>query len=106
MSLIEETIDGTLQPDGTLALDRAPQLPAGRVRVVVQVAVATSSRPRGLADTIAEIKVSQQARGFLGRTAAELQADEDARQADELDYERQMEAVWSQSRSGAPKSTP
>jgi hypothetical protein len=38
MSLTQDTIDGTLHGDGTLTLDREPHLPAGRVRVVIQVA--------------------------------------------------------------------
>jgi hypothetical protein len=106
MSLTEETIDGTLQADGTLALDHAPQLPPGRVRVIVQVAAAPLARQRGLADTIADIRASQQARGFQGQTAAEMQADEAARQADEDEYERQMQTLWSQTRSGPPKRNP
>jgi hypothetical protein len=38
MSLAEEVLEGTLRPDGTLELDREPQLPAGRVRVTIRVA--------------------------------------------------------------------
>jgi hypothetical protein len=33
MSRTEEILEGTLNPDGTLALDHEPQLPAGRVRM-------------------------------------------------------------------------
>jgi hypothetical protein len=36
MSLSEVVIEGTLKPDGTLELDRKPNLPAGRVQVIVQ----------------------------------------------------------------------
>ncbi len=36
MSLHEITIEGTIQPDGTLQLDSQPSLPPGRVRMVVQ----------------------------------------------------------------------
>jgi hypothetical protein len=35
MSLSEVVIEGTLKPDGTLELDQKPNLPAGRVQVVV-----------------------------------------------------------------------
>jgi hypothetical protein len=38
MSLSEEVVDGTLRPDGTLALDREPHLPPGRVRIIIQAA--------------------------------------------------------------------
>jgi hypothetical protein len=104
MSLTEETIEGTLRPDGSLALDHDPHLPPGRVRVVIQVAAPT--RRRGLADAIADIRASQQARGFQGRTPAEMQADEAARQDEEDDYERQMQTLWSQTRSGPPTGKP
>lgn len=36
MSLIETVIEGTLRPDGTLELDEKPNLPAGRVKVVLR----------------------------------------------------------------------
>ena len=36
MSLIETVIKGTLKPDGTLELDAKPNLPAGRVKVVLR----------------------------------------------------------------------
>jgi hypothetical protein len=36
MSLTETVIEGTLQPDGTLVLDGKPNLPAGRVTVVLR----------------------------------------------------------------------
>ena len=36
MSLSEVMIEGTLKPDGTLELDQKPNLPAGRVTVVLR----------------------------------------------------------------------
>jgi len=36
MSLSEVIIEGTLKPDGTLELDQKPNLPAGRVTVVLR----------------------------------------------------------------------
>jgi len=36
MSLSEVVVEGTLKPDGTLELDRKPNLPPGRVQVIVQ----------------------------------------------------------------------
>lgn len=36
MSLIETTLQGTLQPDGTLVLDAKPNLSPGRVTVVLR----------------------------------------------------------------------
>src|SRR5438309_1850167 len=36
MSLTETVIEGTLKPDGTLELDEKPNLPPGRVKVVLR----------------------------------------------------------------------
>jgi hypothetical protein len=36
MSLTERVIEGTIQPDGTLVLDEKPNLPPGRVKVVLR----------------------------------------------------------------------
>lgn len=36
MNPIEATVQGTLQPDGTLVLDTNPELPPGRVTVVLR----------------------------------------------------------------------
>lgn len=36
MNPIEATVQGTLQPDGTLVLDSKPELPPGRVTVVLR----------------------------------------------------------------------
>jgi hypothetical protein len=36
MSLTETVIEGTLKPDGTLELDQKPNLPPGRVTVVLR----------------------------------------------------------------------
>ena len=36
MNSIEATVQGTLQPDGTLVLDTNPELPPGRVTVLRQ----------------------------------------------------------------------
>lgn len=36
MSLTETVVEGTIQPDGTLVLDKKPSLPAGRVTVVLR----------------------------------------------------------------------
>ena len=36
MNAIETTVEGTLQPDGSLVLDSKPNLPPGRVTVVLR----------------------------------------------------------------------
>src|SRR3954467_8741966 len=88
MNVIEETIDATLDFNGQLRLSHPPRLPPGPVRVTIRVAAPVGPR-RGMADVIQEIDADQRSRGFQGRTAAELQAEEEARQAedDERDHE-------------------
>ena len=100
MTLSEEVVDGTLNPDGTLALDHEPALPPGRVRVIIQAAPTVPSR--GLANVIAEISADQQARGYSGRSATEMQADEAARAAEDDEYEQRMQGIRSQTTSGSP----
>lgn len=92
MNLIEETIDATLEPNGVLNLKHQPSLPPGPVRVTIRVT--TPVRPRrGLADAIREIHADQVARGFNGRTAAELQADEEACQAEDDERDCEQDAA-------------
>jgi hypothetical protein len=78
MSLTEVVIEGTLKPDGTLELDQKPNLPAGRVTVVLRQESAVKS-PRPLDDAffqmMEKIWAGQKARGFLPRTVEEVEAE-------------------------------
>jgi hypothetical protein len=74
MSLDQVVIEGTLKPDGTLELDQKPSLPPRRVTVMLQPAPANPPTQRKLADVIDEIQRDQQARGFQGRSAEEIEA--------------------------------
>lgn len=89
-------IQGTLQQDGSLKLDQPPNLPPGPVVVTVQPVAAPTTR--GLADVIDEIHRGQQARGFQGRSAKEIEA---VRQEGEAEYEERMKAIRSQTNSGS-----
>jgi len=97
MSLIE-TVEGTLKPDGTLELDQIPNLSPGRVVVTLQPVPAGSTRKRGLADVIDQIHREQRGRGFMGRSAEEIEAG--LREGEE-EYERKMEVLRSQTMSGS-----
>ena len=92
MSLLEETMDATLDSNGQLRLSNESQLPPGPVRVTIRVTEAHGPK-RGLADVIREIAAEQRARGFPGRSAVELCAeDEDAERDQELDAARRRVA--------------
>src|SRR5438046_2518613 len=97
MSLIPVVVEGTLKPDGTLELDQKPSLSPGRVTVMLQPVQATQSHGRGLAQVIDEIRQDQQARGFQGRSADEIEAG--LREGDD-DYEKKMQELRSQTSDG------
>src|ERR1700722_6966771 len=92
MNVIEETIEATLGSNGQLRLTHQPSLPPGPVRVTIRAAAAAGPQ-RGMADVIQEIDADQRSRGFHGRTAAELQAEEEARQAEDDERDREQDAA-------------
>lgn len=98
MSLSENVIEGTLKPDGTLELDQKPSLSPGRVTVILQPSHAKTPGQRGLADVIDEIHKGQQARGFQGRSAKEI---EEGLREGEDEYESRMRALQSQTKPGS-----
>ena len=101
MSVTEETIHATLNANGQLSLARSPQLPAGPVSVTIRLLPAPRTR-RGLADAIREIAGEQRARGYPGRSAAELSADENARLLEDADRDRELEAARRAHGPGGP----
>jgi len=101
MNVIEETIEATLDSNGQLRLTHQPRLPPGPVRVTIRVAAPVGPR-RGMADVIQEIDTDQRLRGFHGRTAAELQAEEEARQAEDDERDREQEAARHVASPGGP----
>jgi hypothetical protein len=101
VSFLEETIDATLDSSGQLHLSHVPGLPPGPVRVTIRPAGAPTPRRR-LADVIDQIAADQRARGFPGRTAAEIQADEDARLAEDEERDRELDAARGATPSGGP----
>ena len=92
MNIIEETIEATLDSNAQLRLARLPRLPPGPVRVTIRVAAAVGPR-RGLADVIREIAAEQRSRGFPGRSAADLRAEDDARSAEDAERDRELDAA-------------
>lgn len=94
MSLSETVIEGTLQPDGTLVLDTKPSLSPGRVLVTVKPLGSSSTGRRGLVEVMDDIRRSQRARGYQGRTPREMQTAEKTRHEEEEEYERRCEQLW------------
>src|SRR5438046_6181936 len=104
MNGIEETIEATVGVNGQLQLSQQPRLPPGPVRVTIRVAAAGPQR--GLADVIREIAAEQRSRGFPGRSAVDLRAEDDARLAEDAERDRLRSAAsrdWGRSsRSSGP----
>src|SRR5437016_13892878 len=92
MNVIEETIEGTLDSNGQLRLTHQPRLPPGPVRVTIRVAPAVGPQ-RGLADVIREIAAEQRSRGFPGRSAEDLGAEDDARLAEDAERDQELDAA-------------
>jgi hypothetical protein len=78
MSLTETVIEGTLKPDGTLELDEKPNLPPGRVKVVLRQ-MAEPNPPQPLGDDffqmMEEIWAGQKARGHVPPKVEEVEAE-------------------------------
>lgn len=92
MHSMQETIGAVLGSDGQLILTHHPSLPPGPVEVTIRIAAPAGGR-RGLADVIREIAAGQRARGFPGRSAEQLRAEEEARQAEDADRDRELTAA-------------
>jgi len=92
MNVIEETIEATLDSTGQLQLTHQPRLPPGPVRVTIRVAAAVGPK-RGLADVIREIRADQVARGFHGLTTEQLRQREAEIEAENDEYDREMERL-------------
>ena len=92
MNVIEETIEATLDSNAELRLSRPPRLPPGPVQVTIRVAAAVGPR-RGLAEVVREIAAEQRCRGFPGRSAADLRAEEDACLAEDAGRDAELDAA-------------
>ncbi len=99
MNVIEETIEATLDSNGQLRLAQQPRLPPGPVRVTI-CAVAPVAPERGLSDVIPEIAAEQRSRGFPGRSAEELRAEDAERLAEDAERDRELVAARGGTLSG------
>lgn len=81
-------IDGTPRPDGTLVLDKKPNLPPGPVRVVLESRAAPAPAAEGLLDFVARVQRESLARGHRFLSDEELAAWIDELRADDDRVER------------------
>ncbi|HEX3654882.1 MAG TPA: hypothetical protein VHV55_03700 [Pirellulales bacterium] len=92
MNVNEETIEAVLDPNGQLRLLSPPRLPPGPVQVTIRVAPAVGRR-RGLADVMQEIAAEQRSRGYAGRSATDLRAEDDAQLAEDAERAQELDAA-------------
>jgi hypothetical protein len=71
------------------------------VRVTIRAAAAVGPQ-RGLADVIREIAAEQRARGFPGRSAIDLRAEDDARLAEDAERDGELDAARRGASPGGP----
>jgi hypothetical protein len=74
MKEIQVEVQGTVQPDGTLVLDQKLQLPAGRVKVVVQPVYDSAPPQESLVEFVDRVRREAEARGHQYMTDEELHA--------------------------------
>jgi hypothetical protein len=101
MGEIQDTIEGMLDANGQLRLSRQPRLPPGPVRVTIRAAAAAGPQ-RSLADVVREIAAEQCSRGFPGRSAEELRAEEEAGLTEDAERDRELEAARRTPSPGRP----
>jgi hypothetical protein len=75
MSRTQIELEGTLQPDGTLVLDGKPELPPGRVQVVLRALPQSPRRPaESLVEFVHRVRRESEARGHRFMTGEEANA--------------------------------
>ena len=73
MNLTEITVEGTLKPDGTLELDQKPNLPPGRVTVVLRQD-AEAVTQEGWWPYMQRVRAEREAAGYHFMNEAEMEA--------------------------------
>jgi len=101
MKILEETIEATLDSNGGLQLTHLPRLPAGPVRVTIRASTASGPQ-RGLADVIREIQADQTARGFLGRSRADVAAEDESHLTEDAERDQELSDARRSAAPGGP----
>jgi len=82
-----------------LAVDAQAELVAVLSRRLAERVVSVRPR-RSLADVIREIAAEQRSRGFLGRSAADLRTEDDARLTEDAERDQELDAARRQTSAG------
>jgi hypothetical protein len=88
----EAVLEGMLHEDGSLHLDEKPNLPPGRVRVVVQ-SVPALPADDPFWDMMKSIWAAQKARGFIPRSAKEVEAERERTRDEWEEHSEEIERL-------------
>ncbi len=87
-------LHGRIQPDGTLHVEEKVNLPPGPVSVTVQAATALARKPT--LQVLEEIRADRAARGMVGRSAEEIDAEINAMRDEDEERMRGIESILQQ----------
>ena len=100
MSQIEITVQGTLNPDGTVQLDEKPNLSPGRVTVVLRQETAEPQAQEGWWPYLQRIRAEREATNYPFMNEAEMQAHLDWLRDDEDRIDRLHREIELEKRKG------
>lgn len=87
-------VHGQIRPDGTLQVEEKVNLPPGPVSVTVQPMTAATRKPT--LQVLQEIWADRTARGLVGRSAEEIDAEINAMRNDDEERMRGIESIQQQ----------
>jgi hypothetical protein len=94
------TVMGTLKPDGVLELDEKPNLPAGRVRVTLEVLAEPADPKEPCMARMESIWAGQRARGHVPRSTEEVEAERRALREEAEEEIRECERIHKEAEQG------
>jgi len=102
MSMSQVEVQGVLQTDGTLLLEERPNLPAGRVKVVIQTLCAETENLDPWT-ALEKIWAERKERGIQPRSAEEIDAEINAMRDEWEDHQLALERIQEESRRSREK---
>ncbi len=94
MSTQQVVIHGQIRPDGTLQVEEKVNLPPGPVNVTVEAAPAAARK--GTLQVLEEIWAEREARGMVGRSKEEIDAEINAMRDEDEERMREIEELGCQ----------
>ena len=93
MSTQQVVVHGRIRPDGTLQVEEKVNLPPGPVNITVEAAAAAR---KGTLQVLEEIWAEREARGIVGRSKEEIDAEINAMRDEDEERMREIEELGCQ----------